>query len=331
MSSHTSNSDDADDATSRLWVRVFLGILLVASGTVYALLLLTDPYDSGRFPNLGLSGILDDNPRTADASRGRDPNFNAAILGNSTGQLVDPQRLSAATGLSFVQLTVPGSGPPEQLAVLHWFLVHHPHVGALVVVADDTWCTSDAELPLTHPFPFWLYGSDLDYLGNAFSPHSFSLALRRLEVAWHLRAPSRPDGYSDYEAGKTVTFVPEPMARQDIRSSSDSKLAFPGIERLGAAIADLSPALPLVLVMPPIFSAVMPPPGSDAAVALAQCKAALGGLVAQRPNSGFIDFQIDDAMTRDPNNFLDGFHYRGTVARKLEAAIAATIGSRGPG
>jgi len=32
------------------------------------------------------------------------------VFGNSRGQLLDPEKMSETTGLSFVQLTTPGSG-----------------------------------------------------------------------------------------------------------------------------------------------------------------------------------------------------------------------------
>ena len=38
--------------------------------------------------------------------------------------------------MRFVQLTVPGTGPREQLAILDFFVRHHPRIGALVIVAD---------------------------------------------------------------------------------------------------------------------------------------------------------------------------------------------------
>ena len=107
--------------TSVPWRRFLIAFgatLAVAMAVIYAFLVLIDPYDSGRFASLGLAGIADDNPRTANVSRGRDPRFDSAIIGNSTGAMLDPARLSRATGLNFVQLTVSGALVREQLAVL---------------------------------------------------------------------------------------------------------------------------------------------------------------------------------------------------------------------
>ncbi len=59
-----------------------------------ALILIVDPYDSG-FGLLGIKGVDDASPRTANASRARDPQFDSAVIGNSTGQLLKPERAVA--------------------------------------------------------------------------------------------------------------------------------------------------------------------------------------------------------------------------------------------
>jgi len=319
------------NAAWRRWLATFSSILVLTSGVLYALLVLIDPYDSGRFRGFGISGILDESPRTANVSRGRNSNFDAAVFGSSTGQLLDPRRLSQATGLSFAQLTVPGTGPREQLTVIHWFIAHRSRIGALVVVSDETWCTQDPALPLAHPFPFWLYGNDLEYLQNLLSWHSLELAIRRIRIALGQRSASDPVGYSDYEQGKVWAFAPEAPTQAEPISPPVGEMSFPWIERLDSLIVALPRSVPVVLVMPPAFFTSMPQAGSAGAARLARCKAALAGLVAGRPGSGFLDFRVDDAITRDPKNFMDYGHYRANVARRMEQDIATTIRSPNAG
>ena len=57
------------------------------------------------------TGVDDEAPLTANASRARDPQFDSAIIGNSTGQLLNPAELSQATGMRFVQLVGAGRRP----------------------------------------------------------------------------------------------------------------------------------------------------------------------------------------------------------------------------
>ena len=101
MSSSTSSFDSppgvvADagaDASWRRWIIVFCATFFGLGGLLFTLLLLIDPYDSARFPTFGIVGIDDHNPRMANVSRGRDPAFDGAVFGNSTGQLIDPHRI----------------------------------------------------------------------------------------------------------------------------------------------------------------------------------------------------------------------------------------------
>ena len=325
MNSSTSSSESP--AWGR-WLATFLAMAALGAGVVFALVILADPYDSGRFGLIGIKGISDESPRTANASRGRDPQFNAAIIGNSTGQLLKPAELSQATGARFVQLTVPGTGPREQIALLRWFVRHHPRPNALVIVTDTAWCTDDPELRMINPFPFWLYSdNDLEYLGRLFSSRALGRAVRRIELGLGMRTPSAADGYWDYEL----------IGRGEFRSAPpppeppDGAMDFPAIQPLANFLASV-PDIPVVLVMPPMIASNLPPPDSYGSARLAICKTALAGLVAGRPHSNFLDFRIDDPLTRDPKNFLDPLHYRAQIARRMEQRIAESLrlGNAGP-
>lgn len=322
-------------SASRPWRRfvgMFLAVFIVGSAALYAFSLAVDPYDSGRFPSLGLRGIVDDNPRTASVSRGRDPQFNAAVIGNSHGQLLSPARLDRATGLRFVQLTVPGTGPREQLAVMHWFVRHHARIGALVITGDRGWCTQDAALKLVNPFPFWLYDdSRPGYLANLFSIRSLDLAYRRIMLALGLRAPSDPSGYWDYEAGHAWTFhplIPPETPPSPGSAPAEAQFAFPAIAWLADRLGRLPPATPVVLVMTPVFFTELPKPRSADAARLDKCKEALARLVADRPNGAFLDFMRDTPLARDAANFMDPAHYRAGVAMLMEGEIAKAMTGR---
>jgi hypothetical protein len=160
-----------------------------------------DPYDSGRSTLFAKAGVRPQGPRTANASRGRDPAFDAAVIGNSRVQLLSPDRLKAATGVAFVQLSVPRSGPREQLVLLDWFMRHRPRPAQAVVLGIDAlWCTADPTLPLLAPFPFWLYTrSALEYVGGLVRFDVLEEVPRRLRYVFAANpARARPDGYWDY-------------------------------------------------------------------------------------------------------------------------------------
>jgi hypothetical protein len=287
---------------------------------------LLDPYDTGRFAVLPSVGAADGNPRTANASRGRDPQFNAAVIGNSTGQALDPRELSRLTGLSFVQMTVPGTRIREQLAMARWFRQHHRQIGALVFVTDDSACRRDAIVP-TNPFPFWLYtDSDLEYLANLLDARAIDIAWRQLQVRLGRRSPADPIGYWNYEVDAPSDRHPQPGEQSTLNDLADpGDAAFPAADRLRAVLQALSADVPVVAVMPPRFYTEVPPDGTSAALRIRACKQAFASVVAGRARSGFLDFRIDNPATRDPRNFVDTRHYRAPIARRIERAIAAMI------
>lgn len=137
--------------------QIFLASFLGAAALVTFLFELVDPYDSGRLGLLGIKGIQERNAQFANVSRARDSQFDSAIFGNSTGQLINPTHLFQATGKRFVQLVAPGADPIGHLAILNFFLRHDKHVAALVIVIDDPWCVHDLGEPSLNKFPFWLY------------------------------------------------------------------------------------------------------------------------------------------------------------------------------
>jgi len=302
---------------------------MAAMAGIYAFLVVIDPYDSGRFPSLGLAGIADDNPRTANASRGRDRRFDSAVIGNSTGAILDPARLSGATGTSFVQLTVAGAAVREQLAVLRWFAAHHERIGTIVLVADRlVWCNNDPSLPRNAPFPFWLYGGDAAYLANLLSVDAMRHAFARIGLALGLYAPADPAGYVDNLTRSPRNFHPDLSRLEAARSSPPLPVpvvSLPAIERLAAELRALPVAARVVVVMSPVFAAALPPPDTLSGANEAACKQNWARIMAAQPHAQFLDFMVDDEQTRNPRNFFNADHFYGGLARTIEDRIAAAI------
>lgn len=333
---HSGQGGDASDVVWRRFVMRYVAVFAGALVVVLAFIVLVDPYDSGRFASLPLRGISDTSQRTENVSLGRNDKFNAAIFGNSHGQLIDPARLSQATGLNVVQLAVPGANPPEQIAMIRWFIRHHARIGGLVVAADTRWCGADPQ-PWKW-FPFWLYGdSDVAYLVNAFSTRSFTAAARRIKHAFGLVNPSDARGYDDYEARLPASYrfdFPAPVQQPspDQIAAAQAQLRtppFPAIDWLAAELATVPADTPIVILFPPQYVSTLPG-SADAAAVLQACKARLAALVAGAPHRGFLDFLVESDITRAPANFIDEEHYRGPVARQVEHAIANILTQHRP-
>lgn len=306
-------------------------MLALYLGLAYAV----DPYDSGRSGLLSVEAVRPQGPRTAAALRGRDPAFAAAILGNSHIQLIEPERLSRATGIPFVQLSVPATGPAEQFALVGWFLRHHPHPQALVIAADEYWCTDDPALPNPKPFPFWLFSDSVPaYLRGLLRWSVLEELIGRLRwLALPERESARRDGWWDYEAdylalgyGEDPRHVAERAApAPDAPERGRAGPAFPAADRLAAIAASLPKAMPLVLVFPPIHAPGLPRPGTLRAAADAACKAALTRALEGHRASAVLDWRRDRPELHDPAGFFDQRHYRHPLAQRIGAEIAAAI------
>jgi hypothetical protein len=305
-----------------------LGTLIGAALLVLALMVLVDPYDSGKLGLLGIEGVDNRLTQITAASRARDPNFNAAILGNSTAQMIDPATLSSATGFRFVQLYMTGSIPREQLAVLDFFLRHHEQAGALVIAADPGWCVHAQPKEEGAPFPYWLYDrSVVTYAVRLMSWQAIEQAFQRLSIGLGWRQRMHPDGFVSYEdiwppgQFKEIGWPRDPVPAL----SAEMRATFPEIAALGDIVGKLPANVPIVIFVPPTFAATVPKPGTETALERSACDAALKRIVAGRPRSNFISYRVDNELTRDRDNFVDFIHYRPKLARSIEQGIVASL------
>jgi hypothetical protein len=305
------------------FVTVFFGGI----GLIYAFLLVVDPWDTGRFPTPLPPGVVDIERRTATASRGRDPRFNAAIFGNSRTFMLDPEKLSKATGYSFVSLGTPASGPREEMLVTRYFLHFHPGTEAIVFGIDERWCGHDPSMPLNIEFPFWLYRGNLEYLANLLSTRAFNAAQKRIKLALGRETPTDPRGFADYEVGKVWNFHP-PAASETAAASTAAAVQantyFPALEAFDGLLAELPPQTRFVMMMPPVYQASLPRSGSQEAADLLACKAELAHRVG-RQGIALLDYLVDGPIARDPENFMDMVHYRARVAHVIEDRIIAAF------
>jgi hypothetical protein len=332
MSSSTSSFEAA-----RAWRRfAFLLVLCTAGliagivGAAYAI----DPYDTGRSRLFEKRGVRAQGPRTAAASRGRDPAFDSAIVGNSHVQLLSPERLRGKSGLSFVQLSVPATRPHEQLVLIDWFLRHREAPAkALVIGIDETWCTADPALENDRPFPFWLFSANpLAYLRGLMRYDILEELPRRLSyLASDAPERARPDGYWDYEPNYAAFgYAERPDIRAALERSPDGGAGppparLPAAEALQAAFAAFPVDLDVVLVFPPQYIVYQPRAGTPRGAADEACKAAFRRLAAERPRTRIVDWRTDRPENRIAANYIDQTHYRRNVAEAVEDEVAAAI------
>ncbi|TDR94445.1 hypothetical protein [Enterovirga rhinocerotis] len=306
---------------ARLLIGATIGLLLVG----IAILLAIDPYDTGRTGFLR-PGLNHQYPTTANASRARDPRFDSAVFGNSRMQQLQPARLDGLTGWSTVSLTIPGTRPADQFAVLRWFLDNHAAPRAIVMGADEFWC--EAEPGHIPNFPTWLYAESFrDYLVGLVRYRAFEGAASRIAYLLTGKKGLRPDGYWDYRPMFANLGLADPDKPNAHLMSPRPGLVnetgrFPAFDRLRTVLATLPPETAFILVRPPTYRTAIPDAGSPAARTIAACVARAREVLAGRPRTALLDLQQPGAEADDPRSFYDPIHYRDSVAERIEAQIA---------
>ena len=286
MPSSTSNSEPPPgtgqlrarrDASWRACALTVVGVALGGLAADTLALVLSDPYDTGRFTPIHKPGVGRVSNGFGQASRGRNPNFDTALIGNSRSMLLEPARLSQLSGLKVVSLASPGVRPREQMATASYFIRHHPDGKALVFVLDEWWCNTDPKLPVRFPFPFWLYDeSATGYVKGIVSPWSAMHLWRRSQYLLGLKPRSRPDGYADFTKGKVWT---RERSRQLIAAEKPFQIdprppgGYPAVNPLRGVLAKRPPGMRVVFMFPPVYRSVLPQGAS--AAAFGQCKADL--------------------------------------------------------
>lgn len=326
----------AHPTTDRDWRRFARTLLLTMAGLFagyLALAVLVDPYDTGRSTLLSRGAVRPQGPRTASAVRGRDPAYTGVVIGNSHIQLIEPAALTRLTGVPFLQLSVPATGPAEQFALLGWYLQHHPRPEVIVLSADSFWCADDPTFPSEHGFPYWLVGEWPAYLRGLVRFSAAQETINRL--GWLLnrhRKIAAADGWWDYERNYlSQGFGIDPAKKAALEKPVGPEPEphhggpFPIATRLRAELARIPATTPVVVVFPPVYARAEPPAGSPRAKAEAACRTEVRSVLATHPLSTVVDWRDGRPEAADPDGFFDQTHYRLPLARALTREIAAAI------
>jgi hypothetical protein len=298
-----------------------IAILIVA----FVYLFIKDPYgrwgfrSSNQVPNLSERELL--------VSRALDPQFDSAIVGNSTSIPMQPEVLDRLTGHHFVSLSMSGSQSPVALTAAAFFLHHHPRAKVLIVALDDSWCTKGANVDETHPFPDWLWGNAVQYLIGLAS----RLSWETISVARAQPGGNRIDGYHPYDETfrehgfNDIEMVKEKLdkAKRPTEARYPPPYQFEPPEALRDFIANSPDDVTFVLFWTPRYISIQPIEHSSAAAADAACKQQVAGFASSRVR--IVDWSGLRPENLDPANFYETNHYRDTMALKIEHEIAESV------
>lgn len=316
-----------------------LAAILGFSGLMFVALALADPWGAILpFPILPHTPA-DRSQRWAYPEMARDPRFDAAIIGNSSGRLLDPAILDPAVGAAFINLAMVRAYPYEQSRLLEVYLQAHPAPRALLIGIDRSWCESGGDLMRFgyDPIPEWLYDHDrLAALANLFNLHAIVTAwqsLRRgLGVAPHVYAENgftliEVDAHP-YDPVLAHRLISENLAEGWPKAVGDpAGWRYQGLEILAAQLATLPPTTRALLVLVPRF-ALYPRPGSDGAAMIEECRRRVVALARRRPDTEVYDMAFANAMTSDESRWWDAVHARPDTMHEATLALAAAIEGR---
>jgi hypothetical protein len=315
------------DSDRNAWIdiaRVIVTAALIFS-LVVAFIFFKDPYGRAGFrPSAMVPNVPE---RELMVSRAMDPQFDSAIVGNSTSIPLQPVELDALAGHRFVSLSMSGSGAPGALTAARFFLRYHPRAAALIVALDDSWCTKGADATEGRPFPFWLYGNDFDYIIGLFGHASWDL----VKLARTERGANRLDGYHPYDEAfrghgyDNITTTTERLNRiiRPTVARYQPPYHFEPPEMLARFIADAPASLAIVLFWTPRYVNIIPIDGTPAAEADAACKRQVAALASSRVV--IVDWSGPRPENLDPANFYEANHYRDSLAIKIEREIASAL------
>jgi hypothetical protein len=307
----------------RDFFRVFCGAA-AASAVVYVYVLYKDPY--GRLGIRSSTQSLNLPERELMVTRALDPQFDSAIVGNSTSLPMQPAVLNHLTGYHFVSLSMSGSQSPAALVAARFFLDHHANAKLLIIALDDSWCTNGADADEQRPFPFWLYGGRLDYLIGMAANLSLEM-VRTARSTEH--GDNRIDGYHPYDEVfrahdfNNIDVVKEHLnrAKRPTQARYPAPYRFEPPERLRQLIAD-APGVTFILLWTPRYLSILPVEGTSAAEADSACKRQVAELSSR---AHVVNWSGPRPENLDPANFYEPNHYRDTLAIRIEEDIAQAI------
>jgi hypothetical protein len=330
MNSSTSSSENDDRVSWRRWILVFASVAILASLALFGAVVVIDPFSTGRLTPITRIDFIGSRVH-ANAARIRVPDFDAAIFGNSHAVRIVPENLTKSSGRQFVTLAVEGTWPQEHLFLMRMFdRPRRDRAPVFVLVVDTSLCIP--QKPPGRPgaaLPNWLYeASTGGYLANILSPYSVRMASQRLQVMAGWARGGRADGYIfNPTINSNVALLPKLFASEQPTSAPPADAPFPYLDDVEQTIRGLSPDSIVLLVFTPVHRSQLPAAGSPAETRMAACKSRAAEVARSWPKGELIDLRVDGPKIRDRDNFYDPTHYRDSITRDIEAAIAERVRS----
>jgi hypothetical protein len=312
-----------------------LGTALGGLAFVYAFVALVDPWGVLPLSLPAHRAPISTNARFSFPALARNPAFDSLIIGTSTSRMLRPAVLDGPFGAHFANLAMNSASPFEQMKMLALFARTHAAPNTVIVGIDAAWCERQPPPDLARPFPPWMYdGSPWRGYANIANLYAVQEAANQFAVLiGRKRRRYGLDGYTSFlpdDSRYDRARVDAIFAAWggDVPNRPPVPVILPALPKLAGGLAALPPATRKLLMFTPSDLGQHGPPGSDAAVLLAGCKAAVTDIARHIPGSTVVDFQIDSPITRDRNNFWDPLHYRIGIADRIMHDLADALAGK---
>ncbi|MBB2203778.1 hypothetical protein [Gluconacetobacter takamatsuzukensis] len=339
MPSSISSSDPGPDgcAAWRRFARLFACTAATAGAFVYLFVVTVDPWDMLPLSPPWHRIPISTNARYSMPALAVSPRFDSAMIGTSTGRLLQPAVLAPLFGAHFVNLAMNNASAWEQDRILRLFLRHHPAPRAVLVGIDVAWCLADQHglSAPNRPMPDWMYAGS-PWRGYAEMMNLYAVQEAANQFMWligHKQQRFGSDGYTSFVPPdslydpRRVDAIFRSWRFNPARAQGPAPppASIPFLTRLLDAIPTDTTK---ILWFPPTAREQQGLPGSRIAAARAACRVAIAAVARATPHAMAIDFEIPGPIADTRANFWDPLHYRQSVAHMVMADLAAAATGR---
>ncbi|MCB1740533.1 MAG: hypothetical protein KDK91_09200 [Gammaproteobacteria bacterium] len=337
------------DQRWRGWLRTFSITLATLSLLTYAAIVLIDPHDHLAVSWPAQRAPINGNQRFSYPAIARSGRYDSLVIGTSTTRMLVPERLNAALGGRFANLSMNSATAWEQSRLLEVYVRatadRSRPFRQLLIGMDASWCDPAETLQEVtfRTFPRWLYDSNPfnDYL-QVFNARTIEQAARQVQY-WRGRLQPRYgfDGYRDflppagsydlararqhiYGSEQPRRRVP-PAAPQYFDSKTRAAWPYAALRLLPGILESLPQQTRVLMVFVPYHRYAQPLAGTAAHARWQECKRRVTTYALARDDSHVIDFMIDSAITREDRNYWDSLHYTAEIGHELVRLMAAVL------
>lgn len=321
----------------RGFARAFAVTAALVGATLYLFVALVDPWGMLPLSPPWHRIPISSNARYSMPALAIAPRFDSAMVGTSTGRLLQPAVLDDPFGAHFVNMAMNSATAWEQGRILRLFLRHHPAPRVVLIDIDAEWCFANQHglSEPNRPMPDWMYEGS-PWRGYAEMMNLYAVQEAANQFMWlmgHKQQRFGSDGYT--------SFVPPDRSYDPKRVDELFRTwAFDTTKADGPApppasipfLISLLAAIPTkttkILWFPPAARERQGAPGSHVAATRAACRSAIAAVARATPHTMAVDFEIPGPIADDRANFWDPIHYRQAVAHMVMDDLAAAAAGR---